>query len=97
MPDEVDALDPGSAVGHASAAEERVDAAAARGDGVVDGRLFCEIERDRLHPSEGDLEFVHHHDFGAQVENRLGDCCTHSGCATHDQSALAAVVEFIEL
>ncbi len=93
--DEVDLLDPRSAVGRTGAREECIDRAAALVERGVDPVAVAQVEVDALHARQSHLGVVHHDDLAAQLLHELGGCRAHAGRAAHDHRALA--VEAIAL
>ena len=96
MPEEVDFLDAGRAVGDARAGEQRVDRAAAFVDGAVDRGGVGEVDLDGLGAGQVDVGVVHHHDLGAGVLHQLGRRRTHAGGSAHHEHSLAVVPKRVE-
>ena len=94
--DEVDALDPGCAVGDAGAREQRVHGSAALVHGGIDRRLVGEVELDGLHARQGHRGAIHHDDLRARILRELGHRRAHAGGAADDQCSLAVVPECVE-
>src|SRR5207245_1521861 len=97
VPDEVDLLDAGCAVGDTGTGEQRVDRTTAFGDRGIDRRFVGEIELDGLDAGEGDVREVHDDDLGAGVQRELCGRGAHAGGSADDEHPLAVVPKCVEL
>ena len=96
MPDEVDLLETGGAVGHTRAREQRVHRTAALVERGIDRCLVREVDLNRLRARQRDGREVHHHDLGAGVLHERRDRGAHPGGAADNEDALAVVPKGVE-